>query len=210
VTGLPDAFELPAGSDLGGGEGGFAGLDQPVAWRVCIPTADQTCVRLRCGDAAERVPWPLSRALVELVRFGLRPSGRFRSLGAGRGRPLIHSQQAEWCGLPVHLESLVTQGGRVVEAALEAPPMDRVMQHAEERAWWGLVDVFARAVDGVHGALTDGEAVVMEPAPDAAEWCRRLRRHVGILVPDRLASSLAPAGAAYRYLPTSGLTVVLR
>jgi hypothetical protein len=36
----------------------------------------------------------------------VRPTERIRTLGTGRGRPLLHAQEAEWRGLAVHLESV--------------------------------------------------------------------------------------------------------
>ena len=179
-------------------------------WRVHIPTADETCVRVRCADPEGGAPWPLPRAMVELGRLGLRPTERFRSLGAGRGRPLLHSQEAEWRGLPVHLESLVTGSGGVVEAALALPGMDEVVERVDELSWWELLDTFAASVDAVHGALVDGEAVELEPAADDASWRRRLGDHLGLLVPESAASGWEPLGAVYTSLPVSRLAVVLR
>jgi hypothetical protein len=179
-------------------------------WRVHIPTVEETCVRLRCEGDAESAPWPLARALVELGRLGLRPTARFRSLGRGRGQPILHSQEASWRGLEVHLESAVTEGGRTVEAALALPGMEEVVQSADEPSWWELADTFAAAVGGRHGALADGEAVEMEDAGATSEWRRRLGRHLGLLVPERVAAAISPCGDLYTRLPMSGLTVVLR
>lgn len=179
-------------------------------WRVHIPSVDETCLRLRCEAEGGTGPWPLSRALVELGRLGLRPTQRFRSLGRGRGRPILHSQAASWRGLEVHLESTVTEAGRTVEAALALPGMDEVVQSVAEPSWWELADAFAAAVGGRHGALSDGEAVEMDEAPGAAEWRRRLGRHLGLLLPERVAASIPPWGDLYTRLPMSGLTVVLR
>jgi hypothetical protein len=185
-------------------------IEAPGAWRVHIPTVGETCVRLRCEGEAGTGPWPLSRALAELGRLGLRPTERFRSLGRGKGQPLLHSQEASWRGLGVHLESTLTEGGRTVEAALALPGMDEVVQSADEPSWWELADTFAAAVGGRHGALTDGEPVEMEAAGGEAEWRRRLGRHLGLLVPERAAAAIAPWGDLYTRLPMSGLTVVLR
>ena len=181
-----------------------------TAWRVHIPTADESCARVRCRDPGEGAPWPLPRALVELGRLGLRPTERFRSLGSGRGRPIIHSQEAEWRGLAVHLESLVTRAGGVAEAALALPGMDEVVERVDEPSWWELIDTFAAAVDAVHGALVDGEAVELEPPSDAAGWRRRIGDHVGLLVPDAVGTGWGPSGAVYTSLPVSRLAVILR
>ncbi len=182
-----------------------------MSWRVHIPTAGETCLRVRCGQDAATGGWPLPRALVELGRLGLRPTERFRSLGAGRGRPLLHSQEAGWRGLPVHLESVVSERGTVVEAALALPGMDEVVAEVDEAAWWELADTFCAAVDAVHGALVDGEPLRMEPAVRDEEWPRRLRDHVGLLVPEALTGvTWEPSGDVYTSLPMSRLAVVLR
>ncbi len=88
--------------------------------------------------------------------------------------------------------------------------MDEVVQSIAEPWWWELADTFAVAVGGRHGALSDGEAVEMEEALGAAEWRRRLGRHLGLLVPERVAAEVSPWGDLYTRLPMSGLTVVLR
>jgi len=179
-------------------------------WGVHIPTADETCARVRCRDPEGSAPWPLSRAMVDLGRLGLLPTERFRSLGSGRGRPLLHSQEAQWRGLPVHLESLVLSSGGVVEAALALPGMDEVVEQVDETCFWELIDTFAAAVDAAHGALVDGEPLELEPAADGPGWRRRLGDHVGLLVPDSTGTDWGPLGAVYTSLPVSRLTVVLR
>ena len=179
-------------------------------WRVHIPTVDETCVRVRCRQPAGTGPWPVSRALAELSRLGVRPSDRFRSLGSGRGQPLIHAQEATWRGLAVHLESVTTSGGRVVEAALALPAMDEVVGGVDEDSWWELVDTFAAAVDAVHGALVDGEPVDLEPAVSARDWRRRVADHVGLLLPARAEVAWEASASPYTALPLSGLSVVLR
>lgn len=182
-----------------------------MSWRVHIPTAAETCLRVRCGQGASGGGWPLPRALVELGRLGLQPTERFRSLGAGRGRPLLHSQEAEWRGLPAHIESVVSERGAVVEAALALPGMDQMVEEVDEASWWELADTFCAAVDAVHGAVVDGEPLEMEP-PDGAEgWRRRLGDHLALLVPDAVPEAAwGPAGAVYTSLPMSRLAVVLR
>jgi hypothetical protein len=184
--------------------------DSPPLWRVHIPTVDESCVRVRCRRPAGAGPWPLSTALAEMGRLGLRPTDRFRSLGRGRGQPLIHSQEADWRGLAVHLESLVTSGGDVVEAALALPGMDEVVCRVGEDEWWELVDVFATAVDAAHGALVDGEPLDLEPAGSAPDWHRRIGDHLALLLPPEADAEPGPAACAYTTLPASGLLVVLR
>ena len=179
-------------------------------WRVRIPTVDETCVRVRCRQPAGAGPWPISRALADLSRLGLHPSDRFRSLGSGRGRPLLHAQEATWRGLAVHLESVTTSGGRVVEAALALPAMDEVVGEVDEDAWWELIDIFAAAVDASHGALVDGEPVDLEPAASAREWRRRVADHIGLLLPARTEVMWEASASVYAALPLSGLEVVLR
>jgi hypothetical protein len=177
---------------------------------VHIPTVEESCVRVRCRQSAGGGPWPLTTALVELARLGVRPTERFRSLGTGRGRPLVHAQEAEWRGLSVHLESIVTSGGEVVEAALALPGMDEVVLRVDEEAWWELVDTFTAAVDATHGALVDGEPVDLAPAGTELAWRRRLGDHLGLLLPEGTEVGWGAAACAYITLPSSGLAVILR
>ena len=182
----------------------------PPPWRVHIPTVEESCVRVRCRRPAGSGPWPLSSALTELGRLGLRPTERFRSLGRGRGQPLLHSQEAEWRGLDVHLELVVSSGGEVVEAALALPGMDEVVRRVGEDEWWELVDLFAAAVDAAHGALVDGEPLDLEPAGPALDWRRRIGDHLALLLPAALGAESGPAAFAYTTLPASELSVLLR
>jgi hypothetical protein len=140
----------------------------------------------------------------------VRPTERFRSLGSGKGRPLLHSQAAEWHGLAVHLESVVTSAGEVVEAALALPGMDEVVLCVDEDQWWELVDAFAAAVDATHGALVDGEPVELTPAGTELGWRRRIGDHFGLLLPEGTEVAWDGTAAVYTTLPSSGLAVVLR
>jgi hypothetical protein len=207
----PPAFDDPPRADVAPGAlTGEEAPGTPPLWRVHIPTVEESCVRVRCRRPAGTGPWPLSSALTELGRLGVRPTERFRSLGRGRGRPLIHSQEAEWEGLTVHLESLVTVGGSMVEAALALPAMDEVVRRVDEDRWWELVDAFVLAVDALHGALVDGEPVDLEAADTPLAWRRRVGDHLGLLVPPGAEVDWEPLACVYTTLPASGLSVVLR
>jgi hypothetical protein len=212
---MPVADHLPARGSAAAA-GGDPDAPDPEAggaaplWRVHIPTVEESCVRVRCRGQAGAGPWPLSSALTELGRLGLRATERFRSLGRGRGQPLLHAQEASWRGLDVHLESVVTVGGAVVEAALALPGMDEVVARVDEEAWWELVDVFAAAVDAAHGALVDGEPVDLTPAEGPRAWRRRIRDHLALLVPEAVEEAWEPAACLYTTLPASRLQVVLR
>jgi hypothetical protein len=197
-------------ADAGQGAAAQTSAGSLPLWRVHIPTADESCVRVRCRQPAGTGPWPLSTAITELARLGLHVTERFRSLGTGRGQPLIHAQEASWRGLPVHLESVVTSGGAVVEAALALPGMDEVVLRVDEDSWWELVDAFVAAVDATHGALVDGEPVDLTPPPSPRGWRRRIGDHLALLVPSAAEVSWAPAGSLYMSLPSSRLQVVLR
>ncbi|MGD1034588.1 MAG: hypothetical protein ABR977_09160 [Candidatus Dormibacteria bacterium] len=211
---LPAREHPPArGRSAAAGDGDVAtevGAGAAPHWRVHIPTVDESCVRLRCRQPAGAGPWPLSVALTELGPLGLRVTERFRSLGRGRGQPLVHTQEASWCGLAVHLESLVSSGGTVVEAALALPGMDEVVLRVDEDSWWELVDVFATAVDASHGALVDGEPVDLSPPESPRGWRRRVGDHLALLVPSGTDVGWSPAGSLYTSLPSSRLEVVLR
>jgi hypothetical protein len=219
---LPASAQLPAREQLSDREGGArvrpavpaaageTALAAAPVWRVHIPTVEESCIRVRCRQSAGSGPWPITTALVELGRLGVRPTERFRSLGTGRGRPILHSQEAEWHGLPVHLESVVTSGGEVVEAALALPGMDEVVPRVDEDSWWELVDAFAAAVDATHGALVDGEPVDLTPAGTELGWRRRIGDHLGLLLPEGTEVEWGCTATLYATLPSSGLVVVLR
>lgn len=177
-----------------------------LPWRIHLPTADQTCVRVVLRPRGERDPWPFSLALTALQRLGATAEARFRSLGAGRGEPLLASQELAWRGVPLLLETDRR------EAALSLPCWDELADsEATEEDFWELVDAFAAAVDAAHGALGDGEALGLEAPGDAAALRRALGAHHALLVG---AGCDAPGAgwlaAAYRELPLSGLTVLLR
>jgi hypothetical protein len=178
-------------------------------WRIHIPTADETCIRLRLRPRDERDPWPFSLAITELARLGAAGEGRFRALGSGHGEPLIASHELRWRNCPVHVETLKARDG-TREAALSLPSWDEMCEQPEatEDDFWELVDGFAAALDAEHGAIVDGE-----PLSDAAghAWHDAIDTHVALLVPAVAAADLQPARAAhYHDLPRSGLAVLLR
>jgi hypothetical protein len=185
-----------------------AGATAAPSWRVHLPTALETRVRA-VSRPDPGAPWPSSRALAALLHAGAVRSGPPRSVGAGRGLPLVASQPLSWAGVEVELECLVL-GRDAVECNLVAPPWDELARaDAPEEAWWELVDAVLAAVDAGHGALVDGEAVDLdEPSP--ATLRARLRRHLGLLVAADLASGAGADACAYRWLPASGLVVLLR
>lgn len=178
------------------------------SWRVHLPTALETRVR-----ALSRVdpgaPWPSSRAVAALLDAGAVRSGPPRSVGAGRGLPLIASHPLRWAGVEVEVECLLLGAG-AVECNLVAPPWDELAAaDAPEEAWWELVDGVLAAVDARHGALVDGEAVDLgEPSPVTLR--ARLRRHLGLLVSDDLVAAAGAGACLYRRLPRSGLALLLR
>ncbi|MFN2569806.1 MAG: hypothetical protein ABR564_09440 [Candidatus Dormibacteria bacterium] len=178
-----------------------------------MPTALETCIRVAAAPAGDAGPWPLSRALAQLAPLGVRAEERFRALGSGRGRPLIHSQEARWHGLPVELEAIsCREPGTLDEVALALPSHTEMLaaDDVDESAFWELVDTFAAAVDARHGAIVDGEAILLEPPAGQVGWQRRFSRHFGLLVPAEVARCWPPAAAPYRRLPRSDLLVVLR
>lgn len=179
-----------------------------MAWSIHLPTADETCVRLRLRPRTERDPWPFSLALTELGRLGAEGEGRFRALGSGHGEPLIASHELRWRDCPVHIETLHSRDG-TREAALALPSWDELCEEsaATEEDFWELVDGFAAAVDAAHGAIVDGEPLAAAPQPTADA----LDRHLAVLVREPAAAELTGWRAArYRDLPRSGLAVLLR
>lgn len=180
-------------------------VDAAPVWAVHLPTADTTCLRLALPRRTGREPWPFTLAVTELTRLGAVPSERFRSVGAGRGDPLIASQDLTWHGHPLRLEVVTLRGGDA-EAAVELPCWDELSAgDATEAMLWELVDALAAALDSRHGALGDGETLT--PPGDLAE---ALRRHAALLVSADAASDAGWRAADYRELPRSGLHVLLR
>lgn len=178
-----------------------------MTWSIHLPTADETCVRLRLRPRDERDPWPFSLAITELGRLGAEGEGRFRALGSGHGEPLLASHQLRWRDCPVHMET-VRSGDGVREAALALPSWDEICDKADatEDDFWELVDGFAAAVDAAHGAIVDGEPL---DAPEDAT--APIERHLAVLLPRPEAVELTGWRAAhYRDLPRSGLAVLLR
>lgn len=177
-----------------------------MSWSIHLPTADETCIRLRLRPRDERDPWPFSLAITELGRLGAEGEGRFRALGSGHGEPLLASHELRWRDCPVHMETL-RSGDGTREAALALPSWDEMCDQvdATEDDFWELVDGFAAAVDAAHGAIVDGEPLDAPPAQPAIE------RHLAVLVPQSGAVELTGWRAAhYRDLPRSGLAVLLR
>ena len=161
-------------------------------WSVHLPTVDRTCVRLALRPRSAGDPWPFTLALSALSRLGASaPEGeRFRSLGAGRGVPLLASQELTWQGCALHLEAATHRDGSG-EVVLELPPWDELTASAASEAeLWELVDAVATAVDAVHGTVGDGEAQLVTTAAAQGDQ--------GWLAAD------------YRELPLSGLHVLLR
>jgi hypothetical protein len=175
------------------------------AWSIHLPTAGETCIRLRLRPRDARDPWPFSLALTELARLGAAGEGRFRALGSGHGEPLIAAHELSWRRCALHVETLATNDG-TREAALALPSWDELCEQSEatEDDFWDLVDGFAAAVDAEHGAIVDGEPLPTAGPPD-------IEHHVAVLVPTHLADHPDPRRAAhYRDLPRSGLSVLLR
>ncbi len=179
------------------------------AWSVHLPTVDATVVRLALRPRGDRDPWPFTQALTEIARLGATGRERFRSLGAGRGQPLLASQELEWRGCELHVE---TAGA---EATLELPPWDELTQsQATEEDLWDLVDTLAAATGASHGAIGDGEALRLEPPTTQRALASAVARHPALLLPPGTAAAVAglplATVALYRELPRSGLEVLLR
>jgi hypothetical protein len=183
-------------------------MTTPPPWTVHLGTALETRIHLGLRSRRPGAPWPLPRAITELVRLGAVRDDAPRTLGRGRGMPLLSAQALSWHGLPVYVE-VRGEDGAGIEAVLELPSWDEMIVAApDEDAVWELVDVFAAAVEGGSGVIADGEAPLL--AEVLADDSRSaLRRHIGVLVAE---GSLDPGSAAsgYRVLPRSGLEVLLR
>ncbi len=179
-----------------------------TGWGVHLPTALETRVRA-VGRHEPGAPWPSARALSAALAAGAVRSGPPRTVGGGRGVPLITGQQLRWAGVDLELECVADRRG-AVECDLVAPPWDElVTSAADEEEWWDLVDAVLAAVDARHGAVVDGEALDPEE-PSSATLGARLRRHLGVLVPQHLAAVAGTGAVAYRALPRSGLVLLLR
>ena len=178
--------------------GGKPVTDGP-AWRVHIGTAGVTCVRFAAGALRGTDPWPISRVVADVARAGATRADRPHAVGSGRGVPIIHRQGLQWRDCELHLEA--HHLGGIDEVSMELPPWDELTTRiADEDAVWDLVDTVAAACGARWGALGDGEA--LGEAPD-------LRRHVGVLVPERESNSFGITHT-YTRLPRSGLAVLIR
>jgi hypothetical protein len=181
-------------------------MSHQPAWAVHLPTADETCIRLRLRPRQERDPWAFSLAITELARQGAAARERFRALGSGHGEPLLASQELLWRRCPLHVEALLARDGSR-EAALALPSWDELCDDpdATEDDFWALVDGFAAAVDAESGAIVDGEPLEPSPRPPGID------RHLAVLVPAAAVEGVDGWRAAhYRDLPRSGLAVLLR
>ena len=109
-------------------------------WSIHLPTADETCIRLRLRPRDERAPWPFSLALTELARLGAAGEGRFRALGSGHGEPLLASHELSWRRCALHVETVATRDGSR-EAALALPSWDELCEQSEatEDEFWELL-----------------------------------------------------------------------
>ena len=171
----------------------------PPSWRVHVGTAGVTCVRFAAGTLRDADPWPLSRAVADVASLGATRADRPHAVGSGLGVPIIHRQDMRWRGCDLHLEAQRIDGQ--AEVSLELPAWDELIECIEdEDAVWDLVDTVAAAFGARWGALGDGET--LGEAPD-------LRRHVGVLVPERDNESFGITHA-YTVLLRSGLVVLLR
>ena len=168
-------------------------------WRVHIATAGVTCVRLAAGILHASDPWPLTRAVADVVSAGATRTDRPHAVGSGRGVPIIHRQAMQWKGCDCHLEAHLVDGR--AEVSLELPAWDELTERVDdEDDVWDLIDIVAAAISARWGALGDGE-----PLGDTPD----LRRHAGILVPERDTDTFR-VSPAYTMLQRSGLAVLLR
>jgi hypothetical protein len=183
----------------------------PARWRVHLPTADQTCVRLALPHPGERDPWPLARVLAELASLGARPIERTRALGAGRGVPVLASTELCWHGCPLAVESFHDVRGGAGELAVSAPSWDELATRLPgEDAFWELIDTAAAAAGARYGAVLDGEALEADEPAGVEAWEAMLRRHLGVLARPGSFEVRPALAARYRELPLSGLSVLLR
>lgn len=169
------------------------------AWRVHVGTAAVTSVRFVVPQPRDGDPWPLSRVVMSVSALAAERRDRPHAVGGGRGVPILHRQEMTWQGCALHLEAQRLKES--AEVALELPAWDELCEQVDdEEALWHLIDTVAEACDARWGAIGDGEA--LGAGPD-------LRRHAGVLVPERDAHELAPI-RPYTMLERSGLAVLLR
>ena len=192
----------------------MSGLDSAPAppaprWSVSLAGVVETAVRLACPPPARRSPWASARALGALSALGASAGGSPRAVGAGRGHPVLSSRLLELDGATVEVEAVVVGEGTPVEVTLRWPAFDELEPLVDEARWWEVVDAVAAAVDARHGALVDGEAIDLAD-PEAADLAARLRRHAGLLVPERLAPAAGALACHHRTLERSGMAVLLR
>ena len=168
-------------------------------WRVHIATAGVTCVRFAAGTLRPSDPWPLSRAVADVVNAGATRTDRPHAVGSGRGVPVIHRQAMQWKGCDCHLEAHLVDGR--AEVSMELPAWDELVERVDdEDDAWDLIDIVAAASSARWGVLGDGEP--LGETPD-------LRRHAGVLVPERDSGAFG-VSHVYTRLQRSGLAVLLR
>lgn len=177
-------------------------------WSIHLGSALETRFHFGLPRWRASDPWPLPRALTELSRLGALRTEAPRTLGSGRGMPLLSAQSLSWCGLAVYAE-MRGDAASGVEALLELPSWDDLVAGApDEDSVWDLVDVVAAALAAGSGVIADGAAPLLAEVR-GDDWRGALRRHLGVLVAE---ASVDPGAAAssYRVLPRSGLEVLLR
>jgi hypothetical protein len=180
-----------------------------MSFSVHLGSADTTRIHLGPGPRRRTDPWPLPRALTELAAVGAVRTQAPRTLGSGRGMPLLSAQDLTWSGRTVHLDVRGDDDDRLgVEAFLELPAWDElVAAGVSEESVWELVDVAAAALGATAGVIADGEAPL--PGEPCADVVAALRRHLGVLVPEGTPDP-GPVACRYRTLPRCGLEVLLR
>ncbi len=184
------------------------------AWRCCWPTVDETTLSL-CVPTGPDGPWLIGRAL-DVIRAGgdtgpaRQDQGRYAT-GRRRGAPLLLGEPLTWCGVDAVVEATQPDGQPTGELTLRLPPWDRLAAAVAESALWELADALAAELRAACGIVDDGRAVGFPDLLDPRRTAARLqRRHLGIIVPPPWLPLLRPGSTAYRALPESGLTVVLR
>lgn len=175
------------------------------AWSLHLGTVSQTAVRGRTGDVDPTAPWPHVLALAALDRLGARRSDRPRSLGAGRGVPVMASQRVRLHGVDLEVEWCATTAGG--EVSLVGPPGDELCGDGavDEATWWDAVDAVCDAAGVRQAVICDEEAPL--PGGDVAAL---LGRHLGVLVPEWSVPDPCTGASALCVLPRSGLSVLVR
>lgn len=186
--------------------------EEPGAWSVCLPTADETTVSL-CCPLEPGSPWLAGRALDIFRQSGgvePDPSRQRYVTGTRRDAPLILGEPLLWRGMPATLEACQVDDGGTGEVTVRLPPWSELAQVVAERELWQLTDSLAEEFSARCGVVSDGARVGYPDLSRPRAWGPKLQReHLGVIVSPAWMGFLRRGSGVYLELPRCELLVVL-